>query len=265
MAENDRQDQPNHAAHDARVPVQRPVNLPPPKPFDGNSASWPNWRQRFDRYRLASGLATRLREEQVSTFLYSMGDVADDIMTTLGIDESKPETTYDSLKKSFNDYFNTRKNIIVDRARFNNRVQREGETVESFIQDLHKLALECNYGALKEDLIRDRIVVGVRDDLLSTELQAKADLTLSDAITLSRQAEARKESQLFIRGAHSEQSVNYMSKKRQHQNERTRSVHSHPLTTSASFNSKKGSCAYCGNEWHKREKCPAREAVCGNS
>jgi hypothetical protein len=25
-------------------------------------------------------------------------------MTTLGIDESKPETTYDSLKKSFNDY-----------------------------------------------------------------------------------------------------------------------------------------------------------------
>ena len=66
--------------------------------------------------------------------------------------------------------------------------------METFIQDLYKLSEDCEYGPLKEDLTRDRIVVGVFDDTLSNELQAKADLTLDQAVQISRQAEERKES-----------------------------------------------------------------------
>ena len=65
-----------------------------------------------------------------------------------------------------------------------------GEPVDAFIQDLYRLADNCQYGELKESLIRDRIVVGVLDDKLSDILQSKADLTLDKAIQLCRQAEA---------------------------------------------------------------------------
>ena len=65
-----------------------------------------------------------------------------------------------------------------------------GEPVDAFIQDLYRLADNCQYGELKESLIRDRIVVGVLDDKLSDTLQSKADLTLDKAIQLCRQAEA---------------------------------------------------------------------------
>ena len=100
--------------------------------------------------------------EQVSVFLYTMGDVADDLLTTMNVQEET--ATYDELIAAFNNHFNERKNKIHARAKFNKRVQKTGEEVDSFIQDLHRIGEECQYGALKEELIRDRIVVGVTDD-----------------------------------------------------------------------------------------------------
>ena len=64
-------------------------------------------------------------------------------------------------------------NIIFARAKFNKRIQQAGESIDQFIQDLHRLADDCSYHSLKDELIRDRIVVGVRDDELSNTMQAK--------------------------------------------------------------------------------------------
>lgn len=227
-----------------RNEVWKAPNLPPPKPFDGTPASWPKWRQRFEHYRTGSGLAKCTRQEQVSVFLYTMGDAADDIMTTMKIDQS--EATFEELLDAFNTHYNARKNIIVERAKFNKRTQRQGEPVEEFIQDVHRLADECNFGTLKDELIRDRIVVGVADDTLSDELQSKAELTLTSAMQLSRQAEARKESRSLLRG---DTTVNYVHKKYHKDRKPTPSQH-------------KETCGYCGNESHSRDRCPAKRAEC---
>ena len=44
------------------------------------------------------------------------------------------------------------------------------------------LAEHCEYGALHDEMIRDRIVVGIVDRLLSLKLQLDAQLTLKKAI-----------------------------------------------------------------------------------
>lgn len=62
------------------------------------------------------------------------------------------------------------------------RKQEPHETAEVFTTDLHKLADTCEYGGLKDDLIRDRIVVGLRDKGLSEKLQLDSKLTLQGAI-----------------------------------------------------------------------------------
>lgn len=46
----------------------------------------------------------------------------------------------------------------------------------------HKLAENCGFGLLKEELIRDRTVVGIRDKGLSEQLQMESDLKLAKAI-----------------------------------------------------------------------------------
>ena len=106
----------------------------------------------FERYRTASGLKDKSEQEQVSTLLYAIGDSADDILTTLKVDEAK--SSYEEMKTALDNYFGARRNVIIERARFNRRIQRPGESIDSFIQDLYRLADECGYSTLREELTR---------------------------------------------------------------------------------------------------------------
>ena len=49
-------------------------------------------------------------------------------------------------------------------------------------------------------MIRDRIVVGIRDKALSEKLQLEADLTLEKAVNFARQKENVRKQQGFLRG-----------------------------------------------------------------
>ena len=89
--------------------------------------------------------------------------------------------------------------MIFERTRFNRRVQQSGETAEDFIVAVHSMADKCNFGTMKNELIRDRLVAGIQDSDLSERLQLNAGLTLSDAIKAIRQHEAVHESQKELR------------------------------------------------------------------
>ena len=75
----------------------------------------------------------------------------------------------------------------------------DGETADSFITDLYTLAEHCEYSTLHDQMIRDRIVVGIRDAALWEKLQMDADLTLEKAITAVRQSEAVKLQQVTLK------------------------------------------------------------------
>ena len=53
---------------------------------------------------------------------------------------------------------------------------------------------------MRDQLIRDRIVVGIQDAKLSEKMQLDPDLTLEKSIALARQSEAVKKQQPLIRG-----------------------------------------------------------------
>ena len=156
------------------------------------------WLRRFERYRIAFRLQNKTEHEQVGTLIYAMGECADDIITTLRINEETDSFT--EVRTALNSYFAARRNTIVERARFDTRKQDPDEPIDTFIQDLYRIAEDCEYGTLKDHLIRDRKVVKVLDDALSDRLQAKSDLTLADAVRMSRQAEARKQNRTVVRG-----------------------------------------------------------------
>ena len=51
--------------------------------------------------------------------------------------------------------------IVYERAMFNLHRQQDGERAMDFITDLFKLSEHFEYGSLRNELIRDRIVVGI--------------------------------------------------------------------------------------------------------
>ena len=60
--------------------------------------------------------------------------------------------------------------MIIEHTKFNKRSQLPDEPVEQFITSLYNLAADCNFGELKDRLIRDKIVVRIRDASLSERL-----------------------------------------------------------------------------------------------
>ena len=165
----------------------------PPERFNFSLPDeWPKWIRRFDRFRCASGLSEREEENQVHTLIYSMGEEADDILSSFELSVAD-QKKYETVKGKFESYFVKRRNTIFERAKFNRRKQEEGETIDEFILNLHRLAEHCAYGVLREEVIRDRIVVGLRNSGLSEKLQMDATLTLEKA-TAKRASRKRSRS-----------------------------------------------------------------------
>ena len=109
-----------------------------------------------------------------------MGDKADDILSSFGLSEDD-QKKYAVVKDKFESHFVKRRNVIFERVKFNSRKQLQDETVDSFITDLFCLAEHCAYGQLHNEMIRDRLVVGLLDASLSEKMQLDAELTLDKA------------------------------------------------------------------------------------
>lgn len=84
------------------------------------------------------------------------------------------------------------RNVIYERSKFHSKVQLPGESVEAFVRQLYELTGNCDFGAQKDEQIRDRIVIGIRDKQVSQKLQMKSDLTLQTAIEMARHCELIK-------------------------------------------------------------------------
>jgi len=54
-------------------------------------------------------------------------------------------------------------NVTYERYVFKRRTQESGERFETFLSEVRRLARSCEFGAVEESMIRDRIVIGIRD------------------------------------------------------------------------------------------------------
>ena len=73
---------------------------------------------------------------------------------------------------------------------YNRRVQENGELFDTFLGDVRRLARSCEFAVVEESMIRDRIVVGIRDETTRHKLLQVRDLTLAMAIDICRASEA---------------------------------------------------------------------------
>ena len=103
------------------APSATAYQVQPPEPFTfTRPVDWPKWLRRFERFRTASGLAEKADIVQVNTFLYSMGDEADDILRSFNLTEAQ-QAEYAVVKERFNSHFVRKRNVIFERAKFNMR------------------------------------------------------------------------------------------------------------------------------------------------
>ena len=120
---------------------------------------------------------------------------------------------------------------------------------------LHTLAEHCSYGPLKEEMIRDRLVVGLRDGNLSLKLQMDSTLTLKTAVATASQNEMVRKQQVIVRPAEQPPNIDLVVYKKQHPQQ--------GRLVQPTNSTKSKTCDRCGKSPpHFRQECPAREAIC---
>ena len=73
-----------------------------------------------------------------------MGGGSEDIFTSFTFDDSADQNNYDRVKEKFDHHFTAQKNVICERAKFNQRELGQDESVENFITDLYRPANSVN-------------------------------------------------------------------------------------------------------------------------
>ena len=201
--------------------------------------------------RDASGLSVAAETRQISTLLYCLGEEGDDVLSSANIMEEQLKK-YDNVMAKFDEHFKVR---IFERAKFNKRVQLNGESSEQYITAVYHLADTCNFGNLKEDLICDRLVVGIRDQSLSQQLQMDPDLTIEKAKKHTRKKEAVRQQSDILKGK-PDKPISDLEGVRYKHNFVKKRGDQPPVTHKK--------CTRCGKAQHPRDKCPAKDAACTN-
>ena len=99
-----------------------------------------------------------------------MGE-AEDILQPfrLTVDEQK---SYMTVRDRFQSFLwkGLKTNIIYEQCSFNLGHQEEGESAASIISDVYALAEHSGNGDLRDELIWDRLVIGIHDSSVSERL-----------------------------------------------------------------------------------------------
>ena len=142
-------------------------------------------------------------------------------------------------------------NVTHERFLFFKRDQLPEVSFDGYLASLQTLASTCEFGDLEEDLIRDRIVCGLRDKSVQRSLLQKTKLTLKYCDEVCRMVEASTERLREIKASASK-AVNEIELTAMRVKE----------TTSAATTTRRiKKCGYCGGA-HERGKCPAYGKEC---
>lgn len=167
------------------------LRQPEPLCLEGNLAeNWRCWLSGFDLYKIATGLDAKDDKIQAATFLHLIGPDARRISDTFTFETAGDKQKLTPLTDRFQAYCQPRKNLTYVRHLFFTRAQAPGETFDSFLLDLRGKARQCEFDALHDSLVKDRIVAGITNDSLRVRLLRDTTLTLDTAIQACRAAEA---------------------------------------------------------------------------
>ena len=238
--------------------------IPPPQPMDcsGNVAqNWEYFEKAWDNYATAIEITKKSEEIQSANLKSIMGKDCFQILQNLPITEAEakvPKNVLDTLRE----HFAPQKNTIYERYMFNTANQLPNEKFDAYLVRLRKLASTCDFGQLIDQMIRDRLVIGIRDSNVRARLLRESELTLNKAIELIRSSERAAEHAKEIDPNEDTNQVHYVMKKKK----QAYKGGARPKTNTSSKPQQKqdksfSNCGRCGTQ-HPPRNCPAFKQVC---
>lgn len=224
--------------------------------------NWKLFKQSWQNYSIITKLNDKDEPFKIAMFLHCIGIDALKIYNTLTF--SDEEHTLLRIIEKMEKYFIGDVNETYERYVFNQRSQKEGETVDHYITSLKTLSKSCNFcDCLADSLLRDRIVLGIRSSTAKKRLLQERNLDLKKCIDICKSQEA-SEAQLRAMGSETIHTTTTTHKLKQGKTKNSYVHDNRKLKisspTSTPFSNR---CKFCTKSHPlKKEACPAWGKTC---
>ena len=241
------------------------AGIMPPGKLDATvniAENWKVWKQVWTNYMVIAKLDSQPPEYKVALFLHCIGVDALKIFNGFQFDQPEDRNNMAKIIEKFDQFTIGELNETFERYTFNSRNQEENESIDVYVTALRTLAKTCNFcDCMQDTIIRDRIVLGIRDKQTRKRLLQERKLTLKKCIDLCKSSEATNAQLKTISGAQSGQTEDVHSVKDKHQkrrDDRSKKIREREPETKS-----RKTCKFCGRA-HRFEKgkCPAWGAKC---
>lgn len=166
--------------------------LPDPLRVTGSDIA-DNWRRFKDQwlnYVVAADLSDASSEKRAAVFLTCVGSEAYDVFRAMHFASDDDRKQIEHIITGFETFCVGAVNETYERYRFNKRTQDVGERFDVYLGEIRRMAKNCHFEGVADSMLRDRIVVGIRDDATRRKLLQVRDLTLNTAIDICKASEA---------------------------------------------------------------------------
>ena len=162
--------------------------LPCIAPFDavGEPATleqrWRTWESEFKLYVAAAGVTEGSKKRTL--FLHLAGSGVKDIFKTYSNTEKGEETDFNKALECMQKHFKLKKNIPMARQTFISTEPQTGEKINNYITRLKVLVEHCEYGVERDNQVRDRVILHIKDRNLKSKLYREEPLTLQKMVEI---------------------------------------------------------------------------------
>ena len=170
--------------------------------------------------------------------------------------------TYDNAITTLTEIYVKPINKIYARYRLATRKQGEGESLDAFIQDLHRLSKECSFEAVTAELhrqgyVRDAFISGIQSKVIRQKLLENTTLTMEETFNQARTLQtAHKNAESYYSGNQFTACASTGSGESYGEQ-----LHSDGENVVAATSNQK--CWFCGGARHvRRNLCPAWKHLC---
>ena len=243
-----------------------PLDVTQPPPFSVTqepssvASRWKKWIKSFKFYLEATGITNAVQKRAL--LLHVVGPEIQEIFSTL----PEPLDTLELVLTVLETYFSPQVNIRYERVLFRQIKQESGETTDSYVTRLRKLAETCEFHDA-DDAILDQVI----EKCYSSELRRKAlqekNLTLDKLLQLARAMEAANRQANIIEGnGSSNKQISKVQHEKPGKKAYSNNRQSKPdIKKNKTTEYKPQSCGTCGSSKHTYydlQNCPAKDKKC---
>ena len=240
------------------------TGLRPPGPLSMDSVgeTWKIFKQKWSNYSIITNLDAQEVKYKTALLLHTLGDEALKVYNGFHFQTPEDQRTITEIMEKFDSFAVGEINVTYERFIFNKRQQMEGENFETFLSGLRHLSKTCDYCAdCHDSILRDRIVIGIREPITQSDLLKERKLNLQTCIDLCKAAENASSHARTMRPDTTIHKVNFGKKQNPVKRYESRRALLHNKTSSRQNGERE--CKFCmSRHVMKKSECPAYGKTC---